>query len=194
MKEDYYQPNFYKFSEESILLVNYSVKNLVIKNNMKVLDAFSGCGVIGIDLVKKSNFKINLFQNEIQPEMISNLNKNLELFEVESTLLKGNYMDMSFNEKFDLILMNPPYYDISSGKKPKELNKIICKFINIENWILLLRKTLELMKVNSHCCMLLSPLQQNIYFQTKSFIEKNNLNLNEVRLSEKTNLLDFYIS
>lgn len=189
MNKEYKQPEFYHFTDESIKLANYCVEN-IIEDGMSVLDAFSGCGVVGLEIYRKTHKDIKITFNEIQPEMIDSLKYNLLNYYPEGDLLIGNYMTLR-ERTFDLIVMNPPFYDISAGRKPKELNKLICKFINIENWILLLENTKNLLSDKGKCCMILSPGQKNLYFQLKSFLKRNNSEVFELELNEQTNLLLF---
>ena len=125
--DHYYQPEWYKFSQDSLELVRFCKRkfNSQIKRG---LDIGSGCGIIGLELLqcnivsecsfieKQIEFKKYLFQNI----------KNASL-ENYSTVLLGDIKDLSLVHEYELIISNPPYFFNDSGRSSDCLNKRICR-------------------------------------------------------------------
>ena len=92
---------------ETELLVDYVVKNF--KDTMKVLDAGTGSGCIGISIaLKKSNFKVygsDFSKNALDVASINKSKLNVGNY----FLVNANWLSCFKNESFDLILSNPPY-------------------------------------------------------------------------------------
>lgn len=85
------------------------IKNKYLKDKMKVLDLCCGSGYIGIAL-KKYNSSINMTCVDIDKQAIeatihNALRNNLEIKVMQSNLFE------KVDEKFDLIISNPPYLD-----------------------------------------------------------------------------------
>lgn len=149
----YSQPEEYHFSVDSIemawevaeyLKSRIAEDNLVkkqspadyLKNKMrwwKTLDLCAGCGVIGFDL----NFHLSGIRNidfvDVQPIYAEHFQKNLELIqnEGEFQFIQKNYEDLlnsGFQEKYHLIVCNPPYFKIEQGKLSPSDFKNRCRF------------------------------------------------------------------
>ena len=109
----FYDSDFYVDSRvliprpETELLVDYVVKNF--KDAMKVLDAGTGSGCIGISIaLKKSNFKVygsDFSKNALDVASINKSKLNVGNY----FLVNANWLSCFKNESFDLILSNPPY-------------------------------------------------------------------------------------
>ncbi len=109
----FYDSNFYVDSRvliprpETELLVDYVVNNF--NNTMKVLDAGTGSGCIGISIaLKKSNFKVygsDFSKNALDVASINKSKLNAGNF----FLVNADWLSAFKNESFDLILSNPPY-------------------------------------------------------------------------------------
>ena len=109
----FYDSDFYVDSRvliprpETELLVDYVVKNF--KDTMKVLDAGTGSGCIGISIaLKKSNFKVygsDFSKNALDVASINKSKLNVGNY----FLVNANWLSCFKNESFDLILSNPPY-------------------------------------------------------------------------------------
>ena len=109
----FYDSDFYVDSRvliprpETELLVDYVVKNF--KDAMKVLDAGTGSGCIGISIaLKKPNFIVygsDFSKNALDVALINKSKLNVGNF----FLVNANWLSCFKNESFDLILSNPPY-------------------------------------------------------------------------------------
>lgn len=98
-------------TEELIELASKLIHN---QNYKSVLDLCCGSGFIGIAL--KKNFKnLNVTQTDIDPKAIKQTKINLLINNLETQVLKSNMFD-NLNQKFDVIISNPPYLPESDKK------------------------------------------------------------------------------
>jgi tRNA1(Val) A37 N6-methylase TrmN6 len=126
---DYQQPDFYHFSEDSILLSHY-LKSLNLKDR-RILEIFAGSGVIGLEYSQNNTSLEELHFLELQPEFITSLKKNIERFlspSVRHVIFNKSFHDHP-PERYDLVISNPPYFETSSGRLPENLNKQMCHFL-----------------------------------------------------------------
>ena len=83
------------------------------KNDLKVLDVFSGSGCAGIAVLKKITIARVDF-SEIDPRVVSQIKKNLLLNGIDKKRYRVFVSDIFKQlpaERYDLILANPPYVD-----------------------------------------------------------------------------------
>lgn len=149
----YSQPDFYKFNEDSIRLVRFICKNLKAESFDNALDVCAGCGVIGIELSRSLNLS-NLSFIEKQVEFISHIEKNINAFKVNKTQIYNlDILNFSINDKFDLIVMNPPYFEYSKTRKSPDQRRNTCRIIKEEKIkeILLILK--DYLRGDGYFCM-----------------------------------------
>lgn len=124
--------NFYGYDfkvNDKVLIPRFETEQLVyrvlefIKKNYKepvnIIDLGCGSGVIGITLAKElPTAKVTCL--DINDDAISLTKENAELLNVDIRLKKGDMLE-NFNEKFDIIVSNPPY--IALGEEIDEIVK-----------------------------------------------------------------------
>lgn len=140
---DYSQPDFYRFSEDSIRLVNF-VSELPGILPKTVADFGAGCGIIGIEYARR-NKPEKVYFLEAQADFTPHLEDNLRSFfpeaisfEFSETLFsKSQWQSMNF----DLILSNPPFYLPGHGQVAKDPRKHHCRTFDLDNWDTLLALT-----------------------------------------------------
>ena len=54
---DYAQPDYYRFSQDSLDLVKFALDNYSFRKQDQVIDICAGCGVVGMELLLKSKEK-----------------------------------------------------------------------------------------------------------------------------------------
>ena len=112
---DYVQPDFYRFNSDSIELAKFVYEQNNNKKLKSVADYFCGCGVIGIELIQLGLNCEEITFLEKNKKFIPFINKNTDLFIRRETLkpkiiINNTSIENSLNNKFDLIVANPPYF------------------------------------------------------------------------------------
>ena len=123
----YQDDELYTFTSDSILLSKFANA----KKNEDVADFCAGSGIVGFnfyalnkDLVK------NLTFFEMQTAMFNLINKSIEQNGLDKVCTAKNVklqeIDNSFNERFSLILCNPPYMKVENGEINHLDNIAVC--------------------------------------------------------------------
>jgi tRNA1(Val) A37 N6-methylase TrmN6 len=124
---DYQQPDFYKFSEDSIYLSKHAIGK--IKGNINILDVGSGCGVIGLEIIQGTSFSPHVDFLEIQPEFRPYFEANKKYLNAfNANFILGDYSKVILGKKYDLIVSNPPYFLTGENRLGECLNKNTCRF------------------------------------------------------------------
>lgn len=118
------------FGIDSVILSDFAKS---IKKESKVVDLGTGTGIIGLLLCKKTELK-EIVGIEIQEEVAKMATRSIKLNNLEDKFAILN-MDINkiFDNKsleknqFDVIVMNPPYKEIGTGKINDIDNKIISR-------------------------------------------------------------------
>lgn len=136
MIEDYRQPSFYRFNEDSTALVRY-INDLKLGDNVSFLDIGTGCGIIGIELARLNPlWKGTLL--EPQREFLGYIKENQLLYKKEYLdVVVSSFEKASFENSFDLIFFNPPYFFENQARPSSNQNRHMCRQINEEafkNW------------------------------------------------------------
>lgn len=93
------------------------------KESIKILDMCTGSGCIAVSLAKNLN-NAKIFAADISEEAISVACKNSKLNETKIDFFKSNLFENVPNEKFDIIVSNPPYI---SNEEMKSLSIEVLK-------------------------------------------------------------------
>ncbi len=163
---DYFQPQEYRFSLDSVFLaqkVASLIKNHKDVQSWKVLDLCAGCGVIGLELALHLKLSLNIDFLEIQEVYLPYFEKNLEMIFPNSTaqsmrFLLKNYqelLDSEFENNYDLIVSNPPYFFKNEGLLSPSEFKNRCRFFIDSDFKTLIQATNRALKPGSSAFMLL---------------------------------------
>ena len=131
--------NWFCFGIDSVLLVNFA-KN--IKNDADVLDLGTGTGIIPILLSGKTNFK-KAIAVEVQENVAEMAKRSVKLNDLENKIeiVCDNVINLSEkykNNKFDVIITNPPYKRKGDGVINEVEEKLISRHeikANLEDFI-----------------------------------------------------------
>lgn len=189
---DYLQPDFYRFNQDSLQLVNWIATKLQTASD--ILDLGAGSGVIGIELANRLRPQ-SLTMVELQPEFMPYLQSNSQ------DQKKGHYdigiVNSSFGEfktakTFDLIVSNPPYYLPGNGEASQDVRKGKARSFLVDGWPVLLRRIKELLTPAGHAYIvikndkaLLTHLRKEVRgLKLLEFVEKDLVILELTRLHE----------
>jgi release factor glutamine methyltransferase len=96
----------------NVLIPRYETEEVMleslkyINSNSKVLDLCTGSGYIGLSIKKKINANVTL--SDISKDSIKQAKKNSKINKLKVKIIKSNMFE-NINEKYDLIISNPPY-------------------------------------------------------------------------------------
>ncbi|MDU8071071.1 MAG: HemK/PrmC family methyltransferase, partial [Gemella haemolysans] len=80
-------------------------------NNLRILDLCTGSGIIAITLKKELNqFLIDVVASDISEEAIKVAKENAQFHDATIKFIQSDIFD-SIDDKFDVIVSNPPYID-----------------------------------------------------------------------------------
>lgn len=114
--------NTFKITTDAVELFNFIDKDTI--RNKKILEVGFGSGYISLKLLKYSN---NIKAIDIQKEVYEQFKTNIEKNNIKN--LKIENIDFrKLEEKFDIIVSNPPYFKKKSGKYPQYKINLISKF------------------------------------------------------------------
>ncbi len=103
-----HQPkNGYCYNSDTMFLYDFITK-FNIRGN--VLEVGGGCGILGL-LVKRDFPKVNLTIIEKQKIMAEFIKRNLLENSLEADVIESDFLDVSFDKRFDFVISNPPFYN-----------------------------------------------------------------------------------
>ncbi len=108
----YVLPEVYEPSDDTFLLAD----NLVIKRSSKVLDVGAGCGILSILAAKNAS---KVVATDLNPHAVECIKINVKLNDVarKVEVRCGDLFEaVKPDEKFDVIIFNPPYLPTSKGE------------------------------------------------------------------------------
>lgn len=124
----YQDDELYTFTSDSVLLSKFAV----VKKGDIVADFCAGSGVVGLNLLALNGALIktvNFF--EMQTPLFNLCQRSIEENGLKDKCLAINTrlqdIDKSYNEKFSLIVCNPPYMKVGHGENNHLEQKAVCK-------------------------------------------------------------------
>ena len=170
----YSQPEEYRFSLDSIemplLVARYLQGSPNLPSDLKVLDLCAGCGVIGFELhfhyrkiaqvdfvevqsVYNSHFELN--RDQVQESTKS---------DTQFKFLNLNYDQLlaeDFFEAYDLVVCNPPYFEVDQGRLSPSDFKNRCRFYMDSDFETLVRVLGHVIRPSGMAYLLLRPLSEH---------------------------------
>lgn len=108
-----------RFETEELVSKTIEYANIVFKENFKAVDLGTGSGCIAITLKKKLGDKIDMSAVDISKAALEVAELNAKENDAQIKLYHGDMLE-PLDEKFDLIISNPPYI-----RKDEEIMKIV---------------------------------------------------------------------
>lgn len=96
----------YCYNSDSLFLFDFAKKFL--KNSMEVLDIGCGSGILGLLCARDFNTQTTLIEKDIHNAYLAQ--KNSLLNHLESRVICADIFETKFENKFHLIISNPPFY------------------------------------------------------------------------------------
>lgn len=133
-----------KFSLDSIILASFvSIK----KNTKEVLDIGTGNAPIPLYLTLRTNAHITGVEIQNICYELAQKSVKINMKEEQITLLNKNILDLNYNNKFDIVISNPPFFKVTSDKvlNPDDTKALMRHEIslNLEELIICARKALK---------------------------------------------------
>ncbi len=147
MNETYSQPDFYHFSEDSILLAKHVASILKGQSFETLVDIGAGSGIIAIEIARLLNIKKITFI-EVQQEFYEHIKYNCDTYlnNVEFEIIKS-CSDAKFA---DIVVANPPYFLEGDGRPGKDLKRHRCRFIAADGFGKFIFELKKFKKDNGH--------------------------------------------
>ena len=102
-------------TEELVELAKIEIQNLKSKiQNLKLLDIGTGSGIIPITL-KKHFKKAEISAIDISEKALEIAKKNAEFHQANIEFIQQDYLNTKLEEKYDIIISNPPYIGIEEN-------------------------------------------------------------------------------
>jgi tRNA1(Val) A37 N6-methylase TrmN6 len=163
---DYFQPDEYKFSLDSVFFAQKIAKLLESVPdiaNWKALDLCAGCGIIGFELSHHTQHKMNIDFVEVQDIYRSFFDKNKQMIGSQDNNLEFSFLNINYNQllenefenTYDLIVCNPPYFFKDEGLLSPSDFKNRCRFFMDSDFETLIKAILFSLKPNAHAYVLM---------------------------------------
>ena len=136
-------------AKESIFNI---ISNKIDFNSLKVLDLFTGSGMIGLEFISRGS-DVTFVENNIK--CVKHVSKTLNILSLNSKIIKKDVFNYLTNcdDKYDLIFADPPYS------------------LKIENYDKLIKLTTEKILKNSNGLFILEHHKKNNFSQCDNFFE-----------------------
>jgi tRNA1Val (adenine37-N6)-methyltransferase len=164
---EYVQPEDYRFSLDSVFL-SQKVAKIIEQDpdlgSYKVLDLCAGCGVVGLELI----FHLSVIKQvdflEVQEVYLPYFLQNITQVKdksAELNFLSHNYADLlksplkeKFENSYDIIVSNPPYFFTGEGLMSPNEFKNRCRFFIDSDFKKLIDATTMALKPNGRAYLL----------------------------------------
>lgn len=116
-----YQPvKGYRYGEDTLALAYFAN----IHKHERVLEIGAGVGVVSLILSKRFEAE-RIVALELQKELYDILCKNIDENNLQKIIkpILGDYRDYKCDERFDVIVTNPPFYPLGDGKLSPQSQK-----------------------------------------------------------------------
>lgn len=142
------------------MLFSHIEKDLGLTRDIKILEPSCGTGEFLSLLIKKGINPKNIFAIEKDKILFNLLKEEKEYLDIN--LFNEDFTSLSIKNKFDLIIGNPPYFELSKEQKEslnREYDLIVNGRVNI--FSLFIKKSIDLLKPNGILAFIISTSMNN---------------------------------
>lgn len=140
---DYSQPDFYRFNEDSLKLVGWLISR--VQKAEHILDLGAGSGVLGIETANAFGPRKVTFvelQSDFKPHLEKNISHQLKHL-CDCEIVISSIGEWHSNDKFDVAVINPPYFLPGHGQKNSDERREYARSFVVDGWDVLLNKLSE---------------------------------------------------
>lgn len=197
----YAQPDAYHFSMDSIHLAEFVAKQLRARDDLeslRVLDLCAGCGVIGLELSWYVRELRQFDFVEIQDTYTSHFYENVARVNRPELQLRWhllNYDELhgkDWEQKFDLIVSNPPYFLPEQGMLSPSEFKNRCRFFLDSSFANFIRAIVNSLVPGGQAYFLLRPLLHHgtdLFAEIQKILPSNTLSANKITQIRGTDVI-----
>lgn len=200
----YSQPEEYHFSHDSVFLAR-QVFELLSNEDLSAfrgLDLCAGCGIVGMDFLfhysqythkKPRSFDFIEIQSIYQEHFLKN-SQQISSMNIPLHFKNISYSELnlpSFAQQYDLILCNPPYFQMGQGKMSPSAFKNRCRVFIDSDFRQLILGIENSLALKGRAFILFRDLQDHKmnYFDEAEKILSKNMNLEKIGEIRGTDLI-----
>ena len=145
----------YRYSLEPFLLADFAR----VVPGQEILDIGTGCGIIPL-LMTHREPEIKVTGIEIQDSSANRAEENISKNKMKIKIIRGDYLKWEWASKqFDLIVSNPPYRKINSGRTNPDEGKAISRHELKLSLSTMLNKAKPILKRGGHITLAYPPIR-----------------------------------
>ena len=145
----------YRYSIEPFLLADF----VRLVPGQEALDIGTGCGIIPL-LMAYREPELKITGIEIQDSAAANAEKNVAKNQMKIKIIRGDFLNLKLTPKqFDLIVSNPPYRKVNSGRINPDKGKAIARHEIKLSLPAMLDKTKLILKKGGHITLAYPPIR-----------------------------------
>ncbi len=164
-----------KDNEHKVGTDSFLLGSIVNGDYHNILDIGTGTGILALMMAQKNkDAKIIAIEPDSKSFMEADLNFKNSIFSHQIKGFEISLQNFSLNQKFDLIISNPPFFENSfKGQNDRKNNARHTISLKIEE---MYEKVKELLDEDGHFCLIIPFELKNKHID---IAKKHNLNLNE---------------